>query len=227
MSVQTDERHARWRELGAVGKADHVAALTHGRLDRLVEIGCGDGALMAELARREVAASLTGYDISGEAVRAARKRGLHADVYDGIRVPSPDDSFDLAVLSHVLEHVDDPVALLREAARIAPALIVEVPLERSMSGRRASHREHSAAIGHVQSLDLETARGLVKEAGLRIDREILDPLPTDVHLFDAGSAAERAAAHAKSGARRAIFRTSQALATRLFTLHYACACTRS
>lgn len=224
---QAGEREARWRELGAVGKADHVQALVPRRPERLVEIGCGDGALLAELARRDAASSLTGYDVSAEAVRAARRRGVHADVFDGERVPVPDDSFDVAVLSHVLEHVGDPVALLREGARLAPRLVVEVPLERSLSGRRASRRERSRAIGHVQELDRETVRGLVKEAGLGITQELLDPLPTSVHLFDARSGAERAAAHAKSGARRAIFKAAPALAARLFTLHYACACTRS
>jgi SAM-dependent methyltransferase len=224
---RSGEREARWRELGALGKADHVQALVRGRPDRLVEIGCGDGALLAELARRDVAGRLTGYDVSAEAVRAARRRGMHADVFDGVRVPAPADAFDVAVLSHVLEHVDDPSALLREAARLARFVVVEVPLERSLSGRRASRRERSSAIGHVQSLDREAIRALVKGAGLRIVDELLDPLPTTVHLFDADTAAERAAAHARSVTRRTIFRISPALAARLFTLHYGCACTRS
>ncbi|MEA2389048.1 MAG: hypothetical protein QOG41_1821 [Thermoleophilaceae bacterium] len=221
------EREARWRELGARGKADHVQALVGTRPDRLVEIGCGDGALLAELMRRDAAGNLTGYDVSGEAVRAARRRGVHADVFDGIRVPAPDDAFDVAVLSHVLEHVADPPALLREAARLAPTVVVEVPLERSVSGQRPSRRERSSAIGHVQSLDRKAVRELVTGAGLRITDELLDPLPTTVHLFDARTAAERAAAHAKSGMRRTIFRVSPTLAARLFTLHYACVCTRS
>src|SRR5439155_576165 len=64
------EREVRWRELGAVGKADHVERLLAERPERLVEIGCGDGALLAELGRRGAAGSLQGFDVSAEVVRA-------------------------------------------------------------------------------------------------------------------------------------------------------------
>ena len=222
------EREARWRELGALGKADHVQQLLDARPRRLVEIGCGDGALLAELERRGVADAVAGYDVSSEAVRAARERGLRdVEAFDGVRVPASDDAFEAAVLSHVLEHVAEPVALLREAARVAPVVIVEVPLERSLSGRRGSRREHSAAIGHVQELDRDAVRALVASAGLGVERELMDPLPAAVHLFSANTPRERALARAKSAVRRATFRASPALAARLFTVHYACACTRS
>src|ERR687886_2525952 len=82
------ERGARWRELGARGKADHVERLLRTRPERLVEIGCGDGALLAELDRRGAAGALAGFDVSEEAVRAARGRGLeHVQTFDGRRLP--------------------------------------------------------------------------------------------------------------------------------------------
>ena len=47
--------YARWRALGARGKADHVIALC-GEAARTptstLEVGCGDGALLSELRRR-------------------------------------------------------------------------------------------------------------------------------------------------------------------------------
>ena len=221
------DRGSRWRELGAVGKADHVEALLRDRPGRLVEIGCGDGSLLAELARRDAAASLAGFDVSEEAVRAAQARGLeHVEAFDGRRLPTGDDSFEVALLSHVLEHVDDPVTLLREAARVASTVVVEVPLEASLSGRRGAKRRHSDAIGHVQVLDRAAARGLLAAAGLRVRDELMDPLPAAVHLFDAETARERAVARAKATVRRALFAASPALAARLFTVHWACVCTR-
>lgn len=222
------ERDARWRELGAVGKADHVERLLGSRPGRLVEIGCGDGALLAELGRRGAAGALRGFDISEEAVRAARGRGLTGvEPFDGRRLPVADDAFDVAVLSHVIEHVEDPVALLREAARTAPTVVVEVPLERSLSGGRASRRSLSASIGHVRALDRAAARRLVEDAGLRVTAELTDPLPAAVHLFYARTPAGRVAARLRSAVRRGLFAVSPALAERLFTVHYACACTRS
>jgi SAM-dependent methyltransferase len=222
------ERDARWRELGALGKADHVERLLESRPAKLVEIGCGDGALLAELDRRGTAGSLVGYDVSAEAVQAARERGIDTvDVFDGFRIPVADDAFDAALLSHVLEHVADPLSLLKETARVAPTVVVEVPLERSVSGRRSSRRALSAGAGHVQVLDRAAVRRLVRDGGLRMTGELMDPLPTAVHLFFAETRSERLAARARSAVRRAAFAASPALAARLFTVHYACACTRS
>jgi len=49
------ERWEGWRELGARGKADHIMALlgqVGAEPEAVLEVGCGDGAVLAELARR-------------------------------------------------------------------------------------------------------------------------------------------------------------------------------
>jgi SAM-dependent methyltransferase len=221
------ERHARWRELGARGKADHVEALMP-RASRVVEVGCGDGALLAELSRRGYGESLTGFDISDAAIELARTRSIprveRLDTFDGRTLPAPDRSFDLGLLSHVLEHVPDPAPLLRETARVARTVIVEVPLERNLSGRRAASRERSSEAGHLDALDRDAVRDLVEEAGLRVQRDLLDPLPREVHTFFADSTPARARGLAKAALRRGVFRLSESAAERAFTLHYACVC---
>ena len=225
------ERHARWRELGARGKADHVESLCARAglaVGRVVEIGCGDGALLAELSSRGFGGSLTGFDISAAAVELARGRAIPrvelVEVFDGNRLPAGDTSFDLGLLSHVLEHVERPGELLREAARVCRALVVEVPLERNLSGGRGAKRASSEEIGHVQALDRAAVRGLVQEAGLRVAVDLLDPLPVEAHTFFASSRVDQARGLAKAAVRRGLFRVSPAAAERAFTLHYACAC---
>ena len=223
------ERHARWRELGARGKADHVEELTRRAAlasERVVEIGCGDGALLSELSQRRFGVALAGFDISDAALELARARSIprveRLERFDGRRLP--DGDFDLAVLSHVLEHVPEPVALLREAARVARAVIVEVPLERNLSGARSVKRSQSEEIGHLQALDRDAVRALAAEAGLSVAAELLDPLPAAVHTFFADSTVDRARGLAKAVVRRTLFRVSETAAERAFTLHYACAC---
>lgn len=221
------ERHARWRELGARGKADHVEALVP-RAARVVEVGCGDGALLAELSRRGYGQALAGFDISEAAIELARTRSIprvdRLDTFDGQTLPASAGDFDLGLLSHVLEHVPDPAPLLRDTARVAQQVIVEVPLERNLSGGRAASQERSAEAGHLEPLDRSAVRALVAEAGLRVERELLDPLPREVHTFFADSTAARARGLAKAALRRGIFRLSESTAERAFTLHYACVC---
>jgi SAM-dependent methyltransferase len=225
------DHHLRWRQLSARGKADHAIELCAraGLSPRSVaEIGCGDGALLAELGARGLAGELYGFEVSEEAARIARTRGapglVEVKVFDGARLPVDDGAFDVALLSHVLEHVPDPAALLREAARVSRAVVLEVPLEANLSGRRGSKRAESAEIGHLQALDRAAVGRMVAAAGLSVREELLDPLPLEVHRFFAGSGSDRARATVKAGVRRALFNVSSRLAERAFTLHYACLC---
>ena len=44
---------------------------------------------------------------------------VESKLFDGARVPYPDNSFDLAYMSHVVEHLEHPRQLIYEAARVA------------------------------------------------------------------------------------------------------------
>lgn len=228
------DRHLLWRQLSARGKGDHVFSLcSEAGLSpsSVAEIGCGDGALLAELGARGLSGELHGFEVSEEAARLARSRGVpglaEVTVYDGSSLPADDGAFDLAILSHVLEHVPDPAAVLREAARVARFVVVEVPLEANLSARRAQKRAGAAEIGHLQALDRAAVRSMVASAGLAVRHELADPLPVEVHTFFASSRGERARAGAKGVVRRAVFAVAPKLAERTFTVHYACLCAPS
>ncbi len=80
---------------------------------RLLDVGCGSAWLADHFA------DYTGIDGSPEAVAAAERRGrsvLLADVDEPL--PFADGSFQGAVLKDVLEHVRDPVAVVREVRRL-------------------------------------------------------------------------------------------------------------
>jgi SAM-dependent methyltransferase len=223
------DRLGRWRALGARSKADHAVVLCARaglRPRTLVEIGCGDGALLAELGARGLASVLDGFELSPPAAELARARTIpgarRIEAYDGEHVPAPDGAYDLAVLSHVLEHVRDPAPLLREAARVAPVVLVEVPLEANRSAARDAKRAEAARIGHLQFLDRAAVHALVAGAGLAVAAELSDPLPYAHHAFFAASRPARARAALKACARRALWRVLPQAAERLFTVHYAC-----
>ncbi len=221
------ERYSRWRALGAVGKADHVTrlcALAGLRPTSTLEVGCGDGALLSELHRRGFGGRLSGVEISASAVAiAAQRKELESVLlYDGKRLDVPDASYDLGVLSHVLEHVENPAALLSEVARACKAVVVEVPLEANMSARCAGKRVHAAEVGHLQRLNRKAIREIVADAGLAILFELEDPLPLSVHRFFARSACARSAATVKWASRTLLHRLAPAAARSSFTVHYAC-----
>jgi SAM-dependent methyltransferase len=214
-------RLGEWRAMGARIKADHVAALLGRaglRPSRVVEVGCGDGALLAELSRRGIGTAFDGFEVAAEAVDIARGRGIagvgRIEAYDGARVPAEDDAYDLAVCSHVLEHVEAPAPIVAELARLAPVVLVEVPLEANRSARRPAKRAESTRIGHVQAFSRSDVHALLAGAGLRALGDLADPLPREHHTFFGGSPlkwAVRAAAH----------RVAPGLSERAFTLHYA------
>ena len=221
--------YARWRALGAIGKADHVLALCARaglRPTSTLEIGCGDGALLGELHARGFGGRLAGVEITEAAVDIARGRAEIDSVerYDGAHLPTGDGTYELGIVSHVLEHVPDPPALLAEAARACDAVVVEMPLEANLSARRASKRKHAHEVGHLQRLDRAAARAIVARAGLRVAGELEDPLPLAVHLFFATTPAARARGRIKWALRAGLHRLAPGLARRLFTVHYACLC---
>lgn len=99
--------------------------------ERVLDIGCGNGALAADIARERKAA-VTGIDQSAASIRAARAAhaagGLTFVEGDARRLPA--GAFDVVILSNVLEHLDDRVAFLRDtvARTGAPRVLVRVPL---------------------------------------------------------------------------------------------------
>lgn len=220
------EENRRWRELGAVGKADHIirltalAALTP---QTVLEVGCGDGAVSAELGRRGFGARRAGLEISAAAAAIAAQRPELAGVarFDGDRIPAGDDSHDLVFATHVLEHVPDPAGLAAEMRRVARhAVIAEVPLEANLSARRPRARALSQSAGHIQRFDRAAVRRLLATSGWRIAAELLDPLPRAVHLHAREGRRARALGDARWALRRGLA-VVPSLATRLVTLHHA------
>jgi SAM-dependent methyltransferase len=222
-------RYALWRALGAVGKAEHVIVLCADAgitPANTLDVGCGDGALLCELYRRGFGGRLSGVEIAEAAVSIARARpGIDSvERFDGRNLPGREGAYDLGILSHVLEHVDEPEALLGEVARVSKAVLVEVPLEDNLSARRPSKRRHAGEIGHLQRLNRRSVRAIARRAGLVVAWELTDPLGREVHRFFAATRAARRTATARWAVRSTIHTLSPQLARRLFTVHYACLC---
>ncbi len=99
---------------------------------KVVDVGCGDGTYTIDLFDRGRPALLQGVDPAREAVDSARQKigqraNLNFAAHSAYQLPNADDSFDVCHLRGVLHHLDRPVDALREAFRLAPALVVIEP----------------------------------------------------------------------------------------------------
>ena len=82
--------------------------------ERILDLGCGDGALSIEIAAR--GADVVGVDASEDMVRAARERGVDAHVIDGRRL-SFDDEFDAVFSNAALHWMREPDEVIDGVAR--------------------------------------------------------------------------------------------------------------
>jgi ubiquinone/menaquinone biosynthesis C-methylase UbiE len=91
---------------------------------RLLELGCGVGAVLAVLGQEFPGVNLYGLDIEPKQLEYARghlrRAGVEAALKEGDATAAPfdDESFDHVWMMWFLEHVSDPLAVLREARRV-------------------------------------------------------------------------------------------------------------
>jgi len=87
---------------------------------RVLDVGCGPGALTAELVARLGPAAVEAVDPSAPFVAAARARNPGVNVLQASAeaLPFPDRAFDAALAQLVVHFMSDPVAGLAEAARV-------------------------------------------------------------------------------------------------------------
>ena len=87
---------------------------------RALDVGCGPGALTAELVGRLGAAAVAAADPSAPFVEAARQRhpGVEVVIAGAEDLPFDDDAFDVALAQLVVSFMSDPVAGLAEMRRV-------------------------------------------------------------------------------------------------------------
>ncbi len=116
----------------------HIVEFVHGlpRCDRVLDVGCGDGRVTAELPCRQI----TGADVSAVALeRAARRlpQATFVQFTPDDALPLGDSEFDLVLCVHTLEHVRDVQLLLSEIRRVlrpGGAVAIATPAHGRLTG---------------------------------------------------------------------------------------------
>jgi 2-polyprenyl-6-hydroxyphenyl methylase/3-demethylubiquinone-9 3-methyltransferase len=151
------------------------------RRARILDAGCGNGALVRELAARGYESS--GLDISESCCRIAREqcpaRIEAASVYDDVRQLFG-IAFDAVTALEVVEHLYDPPAFARrmhDALSPTGILVLSAPyhgylknLALAASGRLEKHFTANAVGGHIKFWSRRTLTDMLEQNGFRVQR---------------------------------------------------------
>jgi len=136
---------------------------------RLLEVGCGHGAFLAQAAARGL--SVTGVEYSAHAARVAQQKlGPLAHVICGDikQVPTLGERFDFIVFADVLEHVRDPRDFLRDARALLQddaVVAAIVPALDSSSARLMKTRWVEFKLEHLWYFSTRTLKRLLYSEG--------------------------------------------------------------
>ena len=162
---------------------------------RALDVGCGDGALLAYLVNfKQVDAR--GMELSQTGVNACVANGLsviQGDADTDLRA-YPDDAFDYVILSQTLQATREPREVLRQMLRVGKHAIVSLPnfahwqvrLRLVFGGRMPQtpslpFKWYDTPNIHLCSID--DFRALCREMGVKVERAIvLDRYSKPIHL---------------------------------------------
>jgi len=219
-----EDGDSEWRMLGARDKVANIISLCnslpHGTI---LEIGAGEGSILKRLSEVNFGEELYALEISQSGVDTIKSRDIPRLVecllFDGYDIPYADGRFDLAILSHVVEHVEFPRKLLYEAARVAKHVFVEVPLEDTL---RLKSDFVFDKVGHINFYSPITIRRLIQTCRLEVLKQIVTNPSKAVHVYRSG----------RKGLvsyyiKEFLLGFFPGVATRIFTYHSALVCKAS
>ncbi len=176
-----------WRMMGAKYKAQHIIDVCKGHsFKKVLEVGAGDGSILKLLADQNFAPEYHAVEISDSGVEHIKTRhiaGLKSvQLFDGYKLPFADNSFDLIILSHVLEHVEHERLLLRELKRVAQYCVIEVPKDYRVGVDERI--KHFLAYGHINMYTPTSLRYLLMTEGFEIEADLTSMIEPEVTKFN-------------------------------------------
>jgi 2-polyprenyl-3-methyl-5-hydroxy-6-metoxy-1,4-benzoquinol methylase len=147
------------------------------RSGRLLEVGCG----MGDVLRRLDTFETWGIDLSEYAIEQARSNAPNAHLSVGTaesvgQLPCP---FDVIAAFHVVEHLEDPVAVLRlwgECVRSGGLLVIATPNPQAPFAEKKGPRWHGNHPTHIALKTPADWQLAVRDAGFRVRRVFGDGL---------------------------------------------------
>jgi ubiquinone/menaquinone biosynthesis C-methylase UbiE len=166
----------RWREYLRRSLDATLRELSIGPGERVLDVGCGTGALLEAVRGRWPGAAGVGVDLSLAMLAIARRRlppPVALVAADAGRLPFADGTFDQATCTSALHHWTDPVVGLAEVARVlrpGGRLVLTDWSDDDARLRLFSRLLRLFDRSHQRSYRASEARFLLETAGFRVDR---------------------------------------------------------
>ena len=132
----------------------------------VLEIGSATGELIAHFPTMR-GGRRVGCDISAKNVEAAKRRYPLVEFFaDDFRQLEP-GSFDVVILSDILEHVEEDAEFLEDASRLAKFSLVNLPLEDNFLNKNRAYGPSDSS-GHLRKYSYKQGIELFDRSGLRV-----------------------------------------------------------
>jgi len=132
-----------------------------------LDVGCGAGERLEQM--RGLGWTVSGLDFDEKAVGVAKARGLDVSCGTIPGIWFPPETFDVVTMNHVIEHVPDPIELLKECYRILkPGGKVVLTTPNSSSWGHKFFREHWRGLEpprHLHIFGPSSIEQILKRAG--------------------------------------------------------------
>ncbi|MDN3587323.1 class I SAM-dependent methyltransferase [Pedobacter aquatilis] len=176
-----------WRMLGAKYKAKNIVEVCRRiKPAKVLEVGAGDGSILHFLNEWNFAPELHALEIAESGVNIIKSRNLSSlksvQTFDGYKIPFEDNTFDLVILAHVLEHVEHERILLRELKRVSKYIVVEVPKDYRFGVDQ--RMKHFLDYGHINMYTPTSLRFLLQSEGLEIIEDKVSMTATETVKFN-------------------------------------------
>lgn len=176
-----------WRMLGAKYKAQNIVEVCQSiKPNKVLEVGAGDGSILHYLNEWNFGNELYALEIAQSGVDKIKERQLdrlkEAQTFDGYKIPYADNSFDLIILAHVLEHVEHERILIRELKRVAKHIVIEVPKDYRFGVDK--RMKHFMDYGHINMYTPTSLRFLLKSEGLELVTDKVSMISPEVTYFN-------------------------------------------
>jgi 2-polyprenyl-3-methyl-5-hydroxy-6-metoxy-1,4-benzoquinol methylase len=146
---------------------------------RLLDIGCGNGQLLANL--QGIGWQVQGVEVDPEAVEVARGKNLEVRLGTVKDQNYSDSYFDVITMSHVIEHVHEPIILLEECRRILKTggqIIIRTPNLQSLGHSLFKDAWRGLEPPrHLYLYSCESMKTIVERAGF-----LMQSLVTSAHI---------------------------------------------